>query len=409
MPEKLYDVLDVGEDASRPAIQRAYRRKVKECHPDVSDHPDAGERFQLILTARQVLSDPDERERYDDLGHDAYMDWFGSDDENGNGASRPTGSTDGDGGDTDPGTGTPSDDGAGETAGDAAGTAPGGDAGASSTAGRDGSDRRSRPDGPAADSSTGSSTNEGSSSSGGSAASEGSSTSGGSSSATDERASSTTNDSSGGASTSTSGPSSSSETSGVGSDSSTRSETGSNTDSASASATGSGTSAAHGTSSAVSSTAVADAAERTRKQWQARARSRTSSERGPRASAKSAAGGLRAERVESGIATKIRSKDAVVMAVVMLVAYPVFVFSVVWPEFPLAVNLLIAMITVAVVVYTLTEPTISLVVFGTWSVLTPLLLVFLGFELVSLPGLFALSVTWVPFLLAVLLTLAMPE
>lgn len=119
--------------------------------------------------------------------------------------------------------------------------------------------------------------------------------------------------------------------------------------------------------------------------------------------------GMRAERVESGIATKIRSRDAVVMALVMLVAYPVFVFSVVWPQFPLAVKGLVALITVAVVVYTLTEPPVSLVVFGTWSVLTPLLLVFLEVELVSLPGLFVLSVTWVPFLLAVLLTLAMPE
>jgi hypothetical protein len=118
---------------------------------------------------------------------------------------------------------------------------------------------------------------------------------------------------------------------------------------------------------------------------------------------------LRAERVESGIATKIRSRDAIVTALVMLVAYPVFVFSIVWPGFPLSVKLLVAVVTVAVVVYTLTEPTISLVVFGTWSVLTPLLLVFVGVNPVSLPGLFALSVTWIPFLLAVLLTLAMPE
>lgn len=126
-------------------------------------------------------------------------------------------------------------------------------------------------------------------------------------------------------------------------------------------------------------------------------------------SARSTAGGLRVERVETGIARKIRSRDVAQMALVMLVAYPIFVFSVVWPQFPLAARLLVALITVAVVVYTLTEPAVSLVVFGTWSVLTPLLLVFLGVDLVSLPGLFALSVTWVPFLLAVLLTLAMPE
>lgn len=97
------------------------------------------------------------------------------------------------------------------------------------------------------------------------------------------------------------------------------------------------------------------------------------------------------------------------MALVLLVAYPVFVFSTIWPTFPLAVKLFVGLVTIGVVVYALTEPAISLVVFGTWSVLTPLLLVFVGVSVGSLEGLFALTVSWVPFLLAVLLTLAMPE
>lgn len=118
---------------------------------------------------------------------------------------------------------------------------------------------------------------------------------------------------------------------------------------------------------------------------------------------------LEVERVRSGIATKIRSRDAAVLIVVLLVAYPVFVFSSIWPTFPPAVKVFLALVTLGVVVYALTEPTVSLVVFGTWSVLTPLLLVFLGVEPLSLGGLFALTVAWVPFLLAVLLTLAMPE
>lgn len=97
------------------------------------------------------------------------------------------------------------------------------------------------------------------------------------------------------------------------------------------------------------------------------------------------------------------------MTLVMLVAYPIFVFATIWPTFPPVVNVFIGLVTVAVVVYTMTEPSVSLVVFGTWSVLTPLLLVFLGVEMLSLAGLFALTVSWVPFLLSFLLTLAMPE
>lgn len=93
----------------------------------------------------------------------------------------------------------------------------------------------------------------------------------------------------------------------------------------------------------------------------------------------------------------------------MLVAYPIFVFATIWPEFPLAVKGFVALVTVAVLVYTLTEPVVSVVVFGTWSVLTPLLILFFPVELLSLGGLFAMTVTWVPFLLAVVLTLAMPD
>jgi hypothetical protein len=73
------------------------------------------------------------------------------------------------------------------------------------------------------------------------------------------------------------------------------------------------------------------------------------------------------------------------------------------------VKAFIGLVTVGVVMYTLTEPLVSLVVFGTWSVLTPLLLVFINLGVLTPGGLFALTVTWVPFMLAFLLTLAMPD
>jgi molecular chaperone DnaJ len=97
------------------------------------------------------------------------------------------------------------------------------------------------------------------------------------------------------------------------------------------------------------------------------------------------------------------------MTIVMLVVYPIFVFATVWPTFHPVVKAFIGLVTVGVVMYTLTEPLVSLVVFGTWSVLTPLLLVFINVGMPTLEGLFALTVTWVPFMLAFLLTLAMPD
>jgi curved DNA-binding protein CbpA len=74
MAKTYYDVLGVDADADQEAIRDAYREKVKEYHPDVSDHPDAEERFKRVKRAEIVLADPEEREVYDRLGHEAYVD-----------------------------------------------------------------------------------------------------------------------------------------------------------------------------------------------------------------------------------------------------------------------------------------------------------------------------------------------
>jgi len=73
MATTYYDLLEVDADADQETIRDAYREKVKEYHPDVSDHPDAGERFKRVKRAEIVLTDPDERSTYDQLGHDAYV------------------------------------------------------------------------------------------------------------------------------------------------------------------------------------------------------------------------------------------------------------------------------------------------------------------------------------------------
>jgi hypothetical protein len=78
MARTYYDVLGVPASADQDAIDRAWRERVKETHPDQNDDPNAAEQFLTVKEAYDVLGDPEERERYDRLGHDQYMDSGGA-------------------------------------------------------------------------------------------------------------------------------------------------------------------------------------------------------------------------------------------------------------------------------------------------------------------------------------------
>jgi molecular chaperone DnaJ len=78
MTDTFYERLDVDAGADQDEIAAAYREQVKEHHPDVSDAPDATERFTHISEAYDVLSDPVERRRYDRLGHESYRELSGA-------------------------------------------------------------------------------------------------------------------------------------------------------------------------------------------------------------------------------------------------------------------------------------------------------------------------------------------
>lgn len=62
-----YRVLDVRSGASDEEIKAAFRRLVKELHPDVrpKGDTDADRRFRLVVRAHETLSDPDLRAEYD--------------------------------------------------------------------------------------------------------------------------------------------------------------------------------------------------------------------------------------------------------------------------------------------------------------------------------------------------------
>jgi molecular chaperone DnaJ len=64
-----YELLGVPRNADDGEIKRAFRRLAREHHPDVSDAPDAPDRFKEIVEAYEVLSKPETREIYDRYGH----------------------------------------------------------------------------------------------------------------------------------------------------------------------------------------------------------------------------------------------------------------------------------------------------------------------------------------------------
>jgi curved DNA-binding protein len=68
MDEDYYKVLEVSRDASQAEIQKAYRTLARKYHPDVSQEPDAKEKFQRVQRAFDVLNDPARREQYDRYG-----------------------------------------------------------------------------------------------------------------------------------------------------------------------------------------------------------------------------------------------------------------------------------------------------------------------------------------------------
>jgi molecular chaperone DnaJ len=64
-----YELLGVERGAGEAEIKRAFRKLARELHPDVSDAPDAADRFKEIAEAYEVLSNAETRELYDRYGH----------------------------------------------------------------------------------------------------------------------------------------------------------------------------------------------------------------------------------------------------------------------------------------------------------------------------------------------------
>ena len=63
-----YQILGVPKTATAEDIKKAYRKLARKYHPDVSKETDAEKQMQDVNEARDVLSDPEKRAAYDQIG-----------------------------------------------------------------------------------------------------------------------------------------------------------------------------------------------------------------------------------------------------------------------------------------------------------------------------------------------------
>ena len=64
-----YDILDVPRDTDTDTIQKKFKKLAVKLHPDKNkDDPNATEKFQQLTKAKEILTNPESRDKYDRYG-----------------------------------------------------------------------------------------------------------------------------------------------------------------------------------------------------------------------------------------------------------------------------------------------------------------------------------------------------
>jgi curved DNA-binding protein CbpA len=360
MTETFYDRLGVDGDATTEEIEDAYRESVKRVHPDVSDDVDAGERTKRLNEAKRVLTDGEERTRYDRLGHAAYT---GEGTPDAGSTRTAAGSGDGD---TGSGSGhTRSRPGSGSAGAESGAGGSGADSGTSTRTGRSGS----------SESTWRGSQQRGRRGGAGRSA-------GGTDRHRRERARRRERTDGRGTAAGTA-------------DGTTRSTGGSTGTSWQSNGAAAGSGRGNGGSSpSAQRQAAAGASNGSDVDWSWNAWDATGAWAVRNGSDET--DGLRLSRL-------FPVDQSVVLLVSTFVCYPFFVGATLFPGFSLVARVVVGVCTLLTFAYLLSIPEAAILVFGLWSVVVPILLLAVpGLGVFSLAGVIGLTATWVPLGMSVL-------